>query len=106
MSQKFYGRIVNTSNLSQARSERGSVREPGWPPVRGDRFERRIRGRRGGADPEPGRGVPGRRDQGIAPEVVRRPAGRRADRGARLRRGDLLAFHDPQRAGGSPLERA
>ena len=44
------------------------------------------------------------RDQGPAARVVRRARGRRADRGARLRRRDLPAVHDARRAGGAPVD--
>ena len=45
--------------------------------------------------PTLGVGLPGRRDQGAAPGVVRRDGGRRADGGARLGRRDLPALHHP-----------
>ena len=75
------------------------------PPVRGHRHQRLLRRRRRAAHADARRGLPGRRHPRPGPRVVRRPRGRRADRGARTGQRDLPRLHDAGRPGRRALER-
>ncbi len=75
------------------------------PPVRGHRLQRLLRRRRRAADAEPGQRVPGRGDARAPARLVRRPRGRRADRGRRGRRRGLPGLHHPRRAAGDAVGR-
>ena len=91
--------VVALAAAAERGATRGGLRQPGRPPVRGHRLQRLLRRRRRAADADAGVGLPGRRDPGAGAGVVRRPRGRRADRGARRRERGLPGLDDPRRAG-------
>ena len=77
--------VVALAYAAGARRQRGGLRQPRRPSVRGHRVERLLRRRRRAAHADARGRLPGRDQPRPAPRVVRRPRGRRAGRGARRR---------------------
>ena len=102
-------RTPRTSSRSprpqRARRHRGDLRQPRRPPVRGHRLQRLLRRRRRAAHPHAGQRLPRRRHPRAGAGVVRRPRGRRADRGGRPGERGVPGVDHPRRPGRAPLGR-